>query len=372
MAATERQARTTRQRFDSAARDLQRRYDTLPTRDRDATARTLYSERISRLRALASVASPLKIAERAEIPTGPFSPKPVRAGLSAGLIGLLVGVGLAFLRNALDRRLRGAREIQASLGLPLLGHVREEAMGKAGLAAGSRQPLAAIDLEGFRILRANLELLDAAHENVVILVTSCLPAEGKSTVAASLAFASALAGRRTLLVECDLRRPTLAPRLSLPASPGLVEFLSGEVEAADVTRAVAPAPGQTNGTAPEQVTGAALTCVLSGRSTTHPAELLGSQRMRGFIEEIRSEYDLVIIDSAPLLPVVDTLQLLTSVDAAVLCLRDGRTTHDQAAAGHATLTTVSDLPIALVVTGVRRETSAGYGYYSTEYSYDSR
>jgi len=370
--AAQRETTATRLRFSRGARELRRRYAALPASDRaDIATRSSYRERISRLDALASVASPVRLDDRARVPDSAFSPKPVQAGVIAGLAGLLIGLALAFGRNALDRRLRGVDAIRAALDIPFIGQVREEAMGTAGLANPDTPPLSEIDLEGFRILRANLEFLTGGDAKT-LLVTSPLPEEGKSTVAASLAWASAMSGRRTLLVECDLRRPTLAARLGVARAPGLVELLSGDATIDDVTRVMSAKPLSTNGARPQGgVAAVSLDCVLAGGSAADPAAVLGSDGFSAFLLTISSSYEVVILDSAPLLPVVDTLELFPSVDAAILCIRDGRTSRDQAMAARELLDNLDERPVGLVVTGLKRAAAKGYGYYYS-HSYASK
>lgn len=370
-AAVSRTTRDRRRSFRAAATDLRNRFSSLPKRDRiDAATRSLYNDRISRLDALASVSTPVKLAEEAEAPTAAFAPRPLRSALVAALLGVLAGVGAAFLRNALDRRLRGPDEIHEHLGLPLLGHVSEDAMGRAGMSHAGRGPLSPTDLEGFRILRANLEFLDKEPSAKVVLVTSCVPGEGKTTVAASLAFASAIAGRRTLLIECDLRRPTLAKRLGLNATPGVVELLRGEAQLEEAIRSVIHVTAH-NGDDPTTQSDGPLDVMLAGGTTERPAEILGSPALACCVEDARTRYDMIVIDSPPLLPVVDTLELMRLADAALMCVRVARTTKAQAKAGRDLLSNMKDNPVALVVTGLTRDRGDVYGYYSQAYSYEA-
>ena len=361
-AAVERETTRTREGFASGARDLRRRYNALPLSDRDdAGTRASYKERISRLDALASVATPVRLDERALLPSAPFSPRPLRAAFVAGFVGLLLGLGLAFGRHGLDRRLHGSDSIRAALDLPIVGQVREEAMGKAGMTEGTAAPLSDVDLEGFRILRANLDFL-SSDETKTILVTSAVPQEGKSTVAASLAWATAMSGRSTLLVECDLRRPTLAGRLGVNTTPGLTDLLVGDASIDQVKRVISVPSLTTNGSKRQMRELATFDCVLAGRAVANPAAMLGSAAFGRFLESHSPAYDVVIIDSAPLLPVVDTLELFSSIDVAILCVRDGRTTRDQAKAASDLLENLAK-PVALVVTGLSHDQSGRYGYY---------
>ena len=231
-----------RKRFTRSAERVERQYEDLRDEGRpgartDIALSTLL-DRISTLRTLSVNATPARLAEGAAVPSSPVSPRPVRDTLLGGLAGLLLGMVFAFGRSAVDRRLRDSDEIKATLDLPVVGMVRIEALGNAAYVPNGRGPMTDQDVESFRVLRTNLAFLDVDRPITSVLVTSPLPEEGKSTVAASLAAANAASGRRTLLVECDLRRPSLPARLSVNRSPGLTDYLAGEASAADILQVV--------------------------------------------------------------------------------------------------------------------------------------
>jgi Mrp family chromosome partitioning ATPase len=205
-----------------------------------------------------------------------------------------------------------------------------------------------------------------------VAVTSAGPEEGKTTVAASLAYAASLSGSRTLLIECDLRRPVLAKRLGLADRPGVGDAVLGNVSVREVIQEV-PIPdaaGSSNGhgaALSSTGTGGSFHCIVAGTPTPQPAELLESQRFTEFFKEVCGLYDLVVVDTAPLLAVVDTLQIVPHVERLVLCVRRGKTTREQASAARATLERLPDRPAGLVVTGIRERDEAYYGGYAYGY-----
>ncbi|HWH11945.1 MAG TPA: Wzz/FepE/Etk N-terminal domain-containing protein [Solirubrobacteraceae bacterium] len=339
----------------------------------DPGVQAVYVEQLSRLQALSAVASPELVQGLADVPSSPSSPKPVRNAAIAAFLGLLLGIGAATVRSSLDRRLSTAAEIETRLGLPLVGHVRPSGMGQAvGLGTNGGTAYEPADVETFRVLRQNLLFLgDGITPIRSVVVTSALPEEGKTTVAASLAIASAAAGKLTLLVECDLRRPALAPRLGIPATPGLADYLLGTAEPHEVLRVVANPDQPTDGRAPGFAAGGdqakPLVCIPCGTVPAHPAELLGSERFRSFLSAASEDYDLIVIDSPPLLPVVDARELIPLASAVLLCVRLSQTTDDQMTAAREALGRLPQRATGLVVSDVApTDSSAGYSYYYAE------
>ncbi len=333
------------------------------------------AETLARLRNLSSVATPLTVSASASVPTSPSSPKTARNVIAALLFGLLLGIALATGRDVLDRRLRRSEDVTQVLDHPVVGHIRAQALGHAGVPAksGSEEglgPLDDPDEESFRILRQNVRYLAAATGTSTVLVTSAMAQEGKSTVAACLAVTTAEAGMRTLLVECDLRRPVLSDRFGIKDSPGLTDYLTGNTEPHEILQPV-PGPGladRPNGNgsvAPTgQQEGCNLVCITSGTTVPRPAELLASDRFHRFLSEVSEAYDSVILDTAPLLPVADTLGIIPDVATLLVCVRLERTTRDQARAAQAALDRLPERPVGLVLTDVRGNQDGYYhGYY---------
>lgn len=394
----------------------------------DRLTRNTIASRVASLKALRDFARPASVASPAAIPAAPISPKPVRNALLGVLLGLTLGIIAAFVRDSLDRRLRTSSEIEGRMGLPLVGHVSAQALGRPVMPMNGRPALSGPELEAFRILRMNLEFLDVDRPLRSILITSSLPEEGKSTVAASLAYTSALAGKRTVLVECDLRRPALAQRLGAERGPGLTECLSDRAALEDVTQRVPIGVGvagngqSLNGTSPgseeewtplpprgharrgklrrlipglgrrpepdrvahypartaygpqaqsptsESAEGG-FSFIAAGAPAPRPAEALGSERFRNLLATLHDHYDVVVVDTSPLLAVVDTLELLAQVDGVLVCVRMSRTTRDQALATRAALDRLPVKPTGVVVTGVHPGEELYYGHYSYAYAY---
>ncbi len=359
------ESRRVRKRYDETAEALRREYKRETGGKIDPFSKTLLNERVSRVETIKDIIDPIEIARFAEVPDSADSPKPIRNMLLGLLVGLTLGGIAAFVRDSLDVRLRGAEQAHAHLGLPVVGHVSEDALGSAVTGTNGRQP-SARDADAFHILRANLAFLDSERPPRSVAVTSPLAAEGKSTVAASLAWSHATSGQRALLVECDLRRPSLAARLGLNEAPGLSDYIADRASSQEIIQTVNLSElGSTNGPAPDSeraLPPARLDCITAGGSAPRPAELLGSPAFRDFLAVVSRSYDMTVLDCSPLLSVVDTLELLPYVDAIVVCIRSGRTTRDQARAARAALERFPRRPTGLVLTGARPGKSEYYYY----------
>jgi capsular exopolysaccharide synthesis family protein len=247
-------------------------------------------------------------------------------------------------------------EVQKHLDLPLVGYVRKDSLGSVGMAGG-KNAISDPDLEAFRILRRNVDFLGGDEDLKVIAVTSPLPEEGKSTVASWYAYASALVGKRTVLVECDFRRPVGAARFGFDPEPGLSDYLAGDAEPQEVLRTI-----KVEGQGAED-----LPLIPAGGAVLQPTEVLASQKFQDFLTQLRKVYDRVVIDCAPLLPVGDTLEILPHVDGVLLCVRLRQTTLDQASGAKQILEHLPPKPTGLVITGIPRASDDDYyGYYSSE------
>jgi capsular exopolysaccharide synthesis family protein len=325
-------------------------------------------QQILRVESLRRISQPVRIARRAIAPDEPFAPETSRNVALGAIVGIFFGLLGAFARDVLDRRLQHASEVHEELGLAVLGRIADTALGQPGLAQNGTERMTDVDFEAFRMLRMNLGALDPGAGLRSLAVTSALPEEGKSTVSMSLASAVALSGQRVLLVECDLRRPSFAPRLGIDRAPGLSDYLLGSASPSDVLQVVSLGqPKSTvNGSSGEAEPVARLACIAAGSPVANTAELLLTERFQEFLKTVSQAYDLVVLDTSPLLVAADTLELVPQVDGVLVCVRVQRTTREEARAARTALSHMPERPMAAVVTGLHRHGSEFYGYYYGE------
>ncbi|THA30041.1 polysaccharide biosynthesis tyrosine autokinase [Streptomyces sp. A1547] len=290
--------------------------------------------------------SPVKlgVTQTASVPSAPVSPRPA-LNLAAGLIaGLLLGAGAALLRETLDVTLKTADALAALTSLPVLSSIPfDKNSPQQPLAAGAAGHSARA--EAFRHLRTNLQFAQIGDRPRVIVVTSSLPGEGKTSTAVNLAFSLTEAGISTCLVDADLRRPCVAHTLGLVQDAGLTSVLIGQARIGDVMQ-----------------TAGRLSVLTSGPVPPNPTELLASDRMAELLRELAAGYEAVIVDTAPLLPVADTVALATLAHGALLVVRAGKTPRDRVAAATEVLRTVGVRTLGTVFSMSPKPRQGGYGY----------
>ncbi len=246
--------------------------------------------------------SPVRLSsvDTAQPPAGPSSPKTSLNLLLGLLYGLAAGLVVAILRNVLDRHVRTEADVRKSTSLPLLGGITESATPRSSTAPFV---LAGSGSDAFRQLRTNLEFAAVGHEMRSVVVTSSQAGEGKSTVALNLALSIALSGRSVLLVDADLRLPSVADATGLEQTVGLTSVLIGRTNLSD---------------AAQQWGTGGLSVLTSGPLPPNPTELLGSSTMQKLIGEMEEAYDVVILDAPPVLPVADATILTRYTDSLLL------------------------------------------------------
>lgn len=320
-----------------SAREVQRRLSARPIPDTVLLAVTVTDTDRARSLRLAEVLSVqfIRLIEEIETPPGAskpaikvnivsgpraepgqVAPRPVRNLTLAGLLGLLLGVGLALLRSITDNTVRDGATLEQIVSAPLLGEIPFDGGSKnAPLVVGEAARSARA--EALRKLRTNLRFVDAEEPARVIAVTSAVQAEGKTTLSCNLAIALAEAGWQVLLVDADLRRPRVSHYLGLGGGAGLTDVLIGDLTPEDVVQPWADLP---------------LLVLPAGSVPPNPSELLGSKAMADLLLHLRGMADIVIIDTPPLLAVTDGVVVAVQTDGALLVTRYGRTTRARATA----------------------------------------
>ncbi|MDG4766075.1 polysaccharide biosynthesis tyrosine autokinase [Solwaraspora sp. WMMD406] len=279
----------------------------------------------------------------------PVSPQPVR-NLGLGLfLGLLAGVGLALLRGLLDTTVRTVEQVQSVTSAAVLGSIPLDPAARHDPLIIGRQthsPRA----EAFRQLRTNLQFADVDKPVRSLAVTSAMPDEGKTTTATNLALAFAEAGSSVVLVEADLRRPQATAYLDMEGAVGLTNVLAGQADLSDVLQAW----GDTG-----------LTLLPSGFIPPNPSELLGSQQMADLLATLRERFDVVIVDTAPLVPVTDAAPVAAQVDGTILVGRCAKTTEAHLQSAVAALQAV-DARLLGCVLNMTPSRGGVYSYYYHE------
>ncbi|MET7466280.1 polysaccharide biosynthesis tyrosine autokinase [Nonomuraea sp. NPDC005501] len=288
------------------------------------------------------------VVDPARVPEMPVSPRPL-INLAVGLIiALLVAMGTLALRDRLDTTVKTSEALREASQRPTLGIIAYERSAKNHPLIVRRKG-GSSRAEAFRSLRTNLQFIGVDRQPKSLVVTSCLPNEGKSSTSSNLAIALAQAGWRVLLVDGDLRRPRLPDYFGIEGGIGLTDVLIGKVSLQSVI----------------QTWGESRLFVLPcGQIPPNPSELLGSGGMRQLLAELTADYDIVIIDAPPLLPVTDAATLSALCDGTILVARHGRTRHEHIVRGTELLSRVNARVVGTVLNFIPAKAGRydGYGY----------
>ena len=294
----------------------------------------------------------------ATLPASPSSPSHVRDALLALIVGLALGVGVAFLRERLDDSLRGRDDLEQAIRAPILAvipHVPDWRDPEFPDLVTKLAPKSA-SAEAYRTLRTNLQFIGHTDDFKILCVTSPSLGEGKTTTVANLGLAMGRAGRRVIIVSCDLRRPRLHRFFGVENGTGLSSVLSGQADVASTIRR----PG------PENVI-----VMPSGPVPPNPAELLASDRMVGLLDELRGAADFVILDTPPLLAVSDALSLAAKSDGSLIVADANSTTRGAARHTRMQLDQVGARVVGAVLNNFD-PWSARFSYDGYKYSYAYR
>jgi polysaccharide biosynthesis transport protein len=327
--------------------------------------RHMYESILARLREAAVDAgldsADISVVDLAALPIQPSSMPAVNLGELGFVFGLFAGLALALLLERMDTRMRDSRQIQDLLGVPAIAIVPQtnwkgkgpEPDAPAGpeILWDARSPFA----ESMRVLRTSIQLSSTSRGSRVIAITSCQPAEGKSTLSMNLAATLAQGGKKVVLVDTDMRRPSVFWRLGLSDKRGLSEYLTG---LEPLERVI-----QTHKTL------TTLDVIASGICPPLPADLLASDQMKKFVEALRASYDYVIFDSPPALSVTDPLIVASLADGLVLVIRQGYCTRAMLVRAGEIFRDVGVKVYGFVLNGVDASLPEYYGYLGY-YSYD--
>jgi len=296
-----------------------------------------------------------ELVEPAVASTTPSSPKVVEEALIAGLVGLILGIGFALLRDRLDDRIRSKEDVEKAVGglpaiglIPVTGEWRDSKTPYLIAASRPKSPAA----EAFRGLRTSVRFAGLDKPIKVLQITSPSSADGKTTTSANLAWTMAEAGQSVVLVDCDLRRPRIHSFFNLTNERGMTSVLLGESTLADALQAV---PNQPR-----------LRVLASGSVPPNPSELLSSRAAADIFTALSNHADIVILDSAPVLPVTDAAILANQADAVILVTSAGISTRRGVGRAFETLHRVNAPLIGVVLN--RTPDSDAYVYYGYEYS----
>ena len=283
----------------------------------------------------------------AEEPTDPVEPQPLRTAALAGVLGLLLGLGAAFLVDYIDDSVRSNEDLEGLTDVPVFAVVPVEPPPDNRPIAMSEPHEFAVEI--YRGLRTNIQFLALDPPLRVLQVTSSLPGEGKTTTATNLAVVLAQAGHRVALVDADLRKPRIHEVFRVPPTPGFTELLLGEPLDMVVTHVEEGPDVVTAGTIPP-----------------NPSEMLSNERVAGHLRELAQRYDYVIVDTPPVLPVADALALSHAVDGVLLVAQANRVSRRQLTESLAKLERVGAPLFGFVLnraTGTSNEGGTyGYGY----------
>jgi len=360
----------------------------------DSVERKTLIERRGQLEVLKPLVSGgLTFGEAAQPPSVPSSPKPLRNAALGVAAALVFGVGLAFLRDSLDVRLHSAKEIAEHTSLPVIAEIpefsrHEGSAGKLVVLDDPHSPGA----ESYRFLRTNLEFINFNSDVKVIVITSPMPSQGKSTTIANLAIALLHADKRVAVVDGDLRRPSLHRFFQIANSRGVTNVVSGALSLADAAQTLTfngpvrtsaatstPANGKittlakalpTAGASGRKAAGAddeqgalgelKLFMLPSGPLPPNPGEIVGSQQFGRILRELGKEADYVLVDAPPMFAVGDAAAMASWVDGLIVVLHLKDTTADTIKRVEDFFTRTPTPALGVVVTGVRRTAKGKY------------
>jgi succinoglycan biosynthesis transport protein ExoP len=341
------------------------------------TNRTLYEGLLEKLKEAGVTAglrsNNIRPIDLARVPESPIEPNVPRNMAFALAMGLSTGIGLAFLLDAVDNTVRTPEQAEVISSLPSLGLIPLGSKTAAQLTKGQRLAVTsskeAVELvtqsrpqsqmaESYRALRTSLLLTSLGAPPKIILVTSALPQEGKTTTSINTAIVLAQKGTRVLLIDADLRRPSIHKTLGMGPRTGLSNVLTGN---ATLQQAILRSPLLPN-----------LSILCAGTPPPNPAELVASNEMKNVLTELRDQYDHIVIDTPPTLSVTDAVVMSPRADAVVLVIRSGQTTKQALRRSRDILMQVNARVAGVLLNAVDLDSPDYYYYYEYQGKYGHR
>ncbi|AWK75793.1 protein tyrosine kinase [Rhodococcus oxybenzonivorans] len=292
------------------------------------------------------------VEQQAQTPSTPVSPKTLRNLALGAAVGLLLGIALAVLRDRLDNTVKDRRTVEELAGSAMIGTIPFDKDRQTQQAINFAEGHSS-SAEAYRELRTNLQFLEVDNPPRVIVVTSSLPTEGKTTTAINIALVLAEGGKSVCLVEGDLRKPRVSKYMGVVGSVGLSSVLAGQATLDGVLQ-------------PTSYQG--LTVLASGPIPPNPSELLGTATARQVLADLRERFDYVIVDASPLLPVTDATVLTAMSDGALVIARHGETKREQLTRAVGNLHSVGATILGTIIT---MTPSRGKGVYEYKYYYET-
>jgi len=310
----------------------------------------------------------VEVVGEAEVPDDPVAPRPFLAFLLSIPAGLFAGLLLAALVSYLDRRLKREEQVEALAQLPVVASIPRRSERLVRRRAGGGVWADPVEAESYGRLATNLRFFNFDRQVKTVLVTSAIPEEGKTTVTLRLAAALAGAGQGVLAIEADLRRPTFTDYFSIQFPHGLSGVLIGATPFEDVVTRVhtsyaLAAPTEEGDEA--WTTAPFIEVVPAGVIPPNPTELLAGNALPRVLDQAKSHADIVLVDSAPLVPVGDAIPIANAVDGVLLVVKLGESRRDELRRALKLLGTLRSKVIGIVITNAERP-SDKYEYYATE------
>jgi len=304
----------------------------------------------------------VSVVDYARVPSGPIGPARRRQVSSGFLLGLLLGGVLSLAREFFTQTLRTRQEFEQALEIPFLGHIPKIGSFGRSVRHGEAQRIllnqpTSPGAEALRSIRTTLEFILTADAPHALVITSTLPEEGKSFLCANLAIGLTELKRNVLIIDADLRRPTIHRSFELELEPGLSNFLQ---ESAGEEEIIRPAPN---------VEG--LSIVTAGLTPSHPADLLMQPKFQEFLRKCKEQFQYILIDTCPVLVAADAAVLASLADGTIYVVRANRTHSEAVGVGKQRLLDVGAKLIGGVLNGATLELERGYRYYYSNRYYRS-